>query len=222
MNIIDTFLNQNVAVESTPELLKGLILTVALGASSVVIAFIVGTTLAIVRLYSPRPFQWLAIVYIDVFRAFPMLVLLIIVYYALPFVGIRLSPFMAATSALSIIAAAYAAETIRSGLEAVPRGQFEAAHALGMPWWRTMVDVIAPQAMRLTIPPATGIAVSLIKDTALASVVAMPDLLKQATQAQAYYANPTPLILAAVFYLIVLLPLVQLVAHLERRSRTAR
>jgi len=222
MNVVETFLNYSIAVQSAPLLAQGLILTILLGLSSVVIAFIAGTILAMLRLYAPLQFRWATIVYIDVFRAFPMLVLLIIVYYALPFVGIRLSPFMAATSALSLIAAAYAAETIRAGLEAVPRGQFEAAHALGVSWWQTMIDVVAPQALRLVVPPATGIAVSLIKDTALASVVAMPDLLKQATQAQAYYANPTPLILAAGFYLVILLPLVQLVAHLERRSRAAR
>jgi polar amino acid transport system permease protein len=222
MNIVETFLNISVARESAPLLLKGLMLTVALGLSSVFAAFIIGSVVAILRLYSPWPFRWLTIIYIDVFRAFPMLVLLIIVYYALPFIGIRLSGFMAATTALSLIAAAYAAETIRAGLEAVPRGQFEAAHALGMPWWRMMIDVIAPQATRLVIPPATGIGVSLIKDTALASIVAMPDLLKQATQAQAFYANPTPLMLAAALYLIILLPLVQLVAHLERRSSSPR
>ena len=222
MGVIETFFNVRIAVDSSNLLFRGLVLTMALGISSIVIAFLIGAFLSIVRLYAIKPFRWLAIAYIDIFRAFPMLVLLIIVYYALPFVGIRLSSFMAATVALSLISGAYAAETIRAGLEAVPHGQFEAAHALGMPWWRTMVDIIAPQALRLTVPPATGVAISVIKDTALASVVAMPDLLKQATQAQAYYANPTPLIVAATFYLIILLPLVQIVSYLERRSKTKR
>ena len=81
-----------------------------------------------------------------------------------------------------------------------------------------MTDIVLPQAIRFTIPPGTGIAISLIKDTALASVVAMPDLLKQATQAQAYYANPTPLIGAAMLYLLLLLPLVRVVSAIENRA----
>ena len=151
-------------------------------------------------------------------RAIPLLVLLVIVYYALPFVGLRLPPFWAATAALSLVASAYIAETFRAGIEAVPAGQVEAARALGLSWPRMMTDIVLPQAIRFTIPPGTGIAISLIKDTALASVVAMPDLLKQATQAQAYYANPTPLIGAAMLYLLLLLPLVRVVSAIENRA----
>ena len=154
-------------------------------------------------------------------RAIPLLVLLVIVYYALPFVGLRLPPFWAATAALSLVASAYIAETFRAGIEAVPAGQVEAARALGLSWPRMMTDIVLPQAIRFTIPPGTGIAISLIKDTALASVVAMPDLLKQATQAQAYYANPTPLIGAAMLYLLLLLPLVRVVSAIENRAPAA-
>lgn len=218
MDLVSTFLNYEVAVAAAPLLIRGLGLTIALGAASVILAFILGTLLALFRMYGPAPVRWICIAYIDLFRAFPMLVLLMVIYYALPFVGIRLSPFMAATAALSMIAAAYAAEVIRAGLEAVPRGQFEAAEALGLTWSRMMLDVIVPQAMKLVVPPATGIAVALTKDTALASVVAMPDLLKVATQAQAFYANPTPLIAAAALYLIILTPLVRLTAVLERKA----
>lgn len=114
------------------------------------------------------------------------------------------------------------AETFRAGIEAVPRGQFEAAQALGFSWPRLMVDVTLPQAMRLVVPPATGVGIGLIKDTALASVVAMPDLLKQATQAQAFYANPSPLTGAAFLYLVLLLPLVRLVGALEKRRKRRR
>jgi polar amino acid transport system permease protein len=140
----------------------------------------------------------------------------------LPFVGIRLSPFWAAAVSLSAVASAYMAETFRAGIEAVPWGQFEAAQALGFSWPRMMIDITLPQAIRLVVPPATGICVGLIKDTALASVVAMPDLLKQATQAQAFYANPSPLVGAAILYLVLLLPLVRLVGLLEKRRNRRR
>jgi polar amino acid transport system permease protein len=151
-----------------------------------------------------------------------VLVLLFVVYYALPFAGIRLSSFASATTAISMVSAAYSAEIIRAGIEAIPAGQFEAARALGLHFSSTMIKVILPQAIRIVVPPLTSNSINVMKDTALASVVAMPDLLKQANQAQALAANPTPLIVAAVIYLIILLPLVRLVGLLERRLGAAR
>ena len=115
-----------------------------------------------------------------------------------------------------MVSAAYSAEIIRAGIEAIPTGQFEAARALGLHFSSTMSKVILPQAIRIVVPPLTSNAINVMKDTALASVVAMPDLLKQANQAQALAANPTPLMVAAVIYLIILLPLVRLVGLLEK------
>lgn len=225
MNVFDTFLNGRVFIETLPLILSGLSTTLLLGITSIAVGMALGLVLALVRLYAGRVGRGLAIAYIDVFRAVPVLVFLIIIYYALPFVGIRLSPFGSAASALSIVGSAYSAEIFRAGIEAVPRGQFEAAQALGLHTWLVMARVVLPQAIRLVIPPATSNCISILKDTALASVVAMPDLLKQATQAQALAANPTPLIAAAGIYLLMLLPLVRLVGRLERRwtgpARTA-
>src|SRR5205085_10154952 len=104
----------------------------------------------------------------------------------------------------------------RSGIEAIPRGQFEASASQGMSFFNTMRDIILPQAMRIVLPPMTSNCINVMKDTALASVVAMPDLLKQATQAQALAANPTPLVAAAAIYVALLLPLVRLVGHMEK------
>ncbi len=217
MDIFQTFFNLRVFQQALPLLLTGLWVTLLLGATSIVLGMVGGLVLALVRLYARSPLRQLAIVYIDVFRAIPLLVLLVIVYYALPFVGIRLSPFLSAVTALSLVSSAYSAEIFRAGIEAVPQGQFEAARSLGLLPWPTMWKVILPQAVRIVIPPLTSNSINVLKDTALASVVAMPDLLKQATQAQALAANPTPLIAAAGIYLLILLPLVRLVALLEQR-----
>ncbi|HRY25221.1 MAG: amino acid ABC transporter permease [Geminicoccaceae bacterium] len=217
MDIFETFFNLRVFQQALPLLLTGLWVTLLLGAASIVLGMAGGLLLALARLYARSPLRQLAIVYIDVFRAIPLLVLLVIVYYALPFVGIRLSPFLSAVTALSLVSSAYSAEIFRAGIEAVPQGQFEAARSLGLRPWPTMWKVILPQAVRIVIPPLTSNSINVLKDTALASVVAMPDLLKQATQAQALAANPTPLIAAAAIYLVILLPLVRLVALLERR-----
>ncbi|WP_131113804.1 amino acid ABC transporter permease [Lichenihabitans psoromatis] len=217
MSIFDTFLNWSVFVEALPMLLKGLWITVGLGLTAIVIGFVGGLILVMVRLYGGMPLSPLGIAYIDVFRSIPVLVLLIVIYYALPFVGLRLSPFWAATTALSLVSAAYSAEILRAGIEGVPQGQFEAARALGLGPIRQMIDIVLPQAIKLVIPPLTSNSINVMKDTALASVVAMPDLLKQATQAQALAANPTPLIGAAVIYVILLLPFVRSVGLLESR-----
>ncbi len=219
MRLIDTFFNASVFIETLPLLWTGLLVTIELGLVSILLGLVFGLALALLRLFGPRFLQILSRLYIDLFRSIPLLVLLIVIYYALPFVGIRLSPFAAATSALSLVSGAYTAEIFRAGIEAVPRGQFEASMALGLSWRQMMVDIILPQAVKVVIPPLTNNCINVVKDTALASVVAMPDLLKQATQAQALAANPTPLISAALIYVAILWPLVLLVSRFERTMK---
>ena len=221
MGFVETFFNWDVFLSSFPLLLSGLKITLLLGVVSIIAGLVLGLFIALIRIYAVRPASIVAKIYIDVFRSIPLLVLLIVVYYALPFVGLNLSPFMSAVTALTLVSGAYTAEIFRAGIEAIPRGQFEASKALGLSYRHMMSDVILPQAIRIVIPPLTNNCINVMKDTALASVVAMPDLLKQATQAQALEANPTPLIVAALMYLVILLPAVLLVGHLEKRHRGA-
>lgn len=201
---------------------RGLLNTLLLSASAIVFGVSVGIVWCLGKLYGPRLVRWLCVFLIDVFRAVPILVILVVVYYALPFVGVRLSSFTSATLSLSLVLAAFTAEVFRAGIESLPSGQTEAARALGLPFRVTLWKVILPQAVRVAIPPQTSNCVSIVKDTSLASVVAMPDLLKQATDAQALTANPSPLIAAAIIYLVILWPAVRLVAFLEDRARIAR
>lgn len=222
MSFAETFLNWDVLVRAWPLLVSGIKVTVQLGLVSIVAGLLLGLFVALTRIYGFAPLQLVAKIYIDVFRSIPLLVLLIVVYYALPFVGIRLSPFMSAACALTVVSGAYTAEIFRAGIEAIPRGQFEASQALGLSFRHMMSDVVLPQAVRIVIPPLTNNSINVIKDTALASVVAMPDLLKQATQAQALEANPTPLIAAAIIYIALLWPLVLLVGRLEKKMAAGR
>lgn len=217
MDLVDTFFNGRVLWAALPLLLEGLWTTVLLGAVSIVLGMVSGMPMALLRIFGPKPWRTLARIYIDVFRSIPLLVLLVLVYYALPFVGVRLSSFAAAATALSMVSCAYTAEIFRAGIEAIPRGQFDAASAIGLRFSDSLREVILPQALRIVTPPLTSNCINVLKDTALASVVAMPDLLKQATQAQALAANPSPLIGAALLYLLLLLPLVQLVTRFEAR-----
>jgi polar amino acid transport system permease protein len=222
MDIFTTFFNLAVLQRSLPLLLSGLWITLELGIVSIVAGLVGGLILALLRLYATPFVRALAKIYTDVFRSIPLLVLLIVIYYALPFIGIRLSPFLSAASALTLVSTAYTAEIFRAGIEAIPRGQFEASEALGLSYRHMMAEIILPQAVKIVIPPLTNNCINVMKDTALASVVAMPDLLKQATQAQALMANPSPLIGAAIIYLAFLWPLVSIVARLEMRFNTRR
>jgi polar amino acid transport system permease protein len=222
MSLLDTFFNAEVMMSSLPLLLRGFLNTLLLGIMSIGIGIPVGLAISLVRLYAPKPFRLLAVGYIDIFRALPVLVVLILIYYALPFLGIRLSSWASAVTAFAIIMAAYSAEVFRSGIESIPKGQFEAALALGLPFLLTMRKVVLPQAIRVVIPPMTSNCVSMFKDTSLASTVALPELLKEATNAQSLYANPSPLIGAALVYLIFLWPMVRLVSLLEERFKSEK
>jgi polar amino acid transport system permease protein len=193
-----------------------------LGVTCIVLGSLGGLVVCLARLYAPAPIRILAIAYIDIFRAVPALVVLTMIYYALPFVGIRLSGFVSAALGLSLVLSAFTAEVCRAGIEAVPKGQFEAASALGLHIILILRKVVLPQALRVAIPPTTSNWVSVIKDTSLASVVAIPELLKQATDAQALMANPTPILAAALIYLVLLWALVRLIGYLEKRSRAAK
>ncbi|MBD9597393.1 amino acid ABC transporter permease [Ensifer sp. ENS05] len=213
--LIETFFNSEVFASSLPLLLRGLLNTMLLGVTVIVLGSAVGLAVVLLRLYSWPPVRYLAVLYIDIMRSLPSLVVLVFVYFALPFVGVTLSPFVAAALALSLVVAAYTAEICRAGIEAIPRGQFEAAAALGLSFHVVLRKVILPQALRIVTPPLISNAISALKETSIASVVATPDLLKMALDTQAQNANPTPLIGAAVIYLVVLWPLVKFGAHIE-------
>jgi polar amino acid transport system permease protein len=218
VSFTETFLNAEIFLRVLPLLLSGLWMTVQLALAAIVFGMPLGLLVAILRLYGPAPVRWLAVGFTDVFRALPMLILLILLYYALPFMGIRLSSFVSAVTALSIVLAAFSAEVFRAGIESIPRGQLEAARALGLHFSATMRHVVLPQAIRAVVPPLTGNCVGIVKETSLASVVALPELLKQGNDAQALTANPTPLIGVAAIYLVILWPLVRVLSRLERKG----
>lgn len=222
MGFLDIFLNTDVLWRALPMLLRGLWNTVLLGVSTIVLGTILGVLVCLVRLYAWVPFRLLAVLYIDIVRALPALVLLILIYFALPFAGVLLDPFPAALLALCLAMGAYTAEVVRAGIQAVSRGQFEASAALGLSFWTTLSRVVLPQALRLVVPPHVSNCVSVVKDTALATVVTMPELMRQAQDAQALFANPTPLIGAALIYVILLWPLVRFTAWLEARAMRAQ
>lgn len=198
-----------------------------------IIAFIgglvFGLLLALMKLSPVAPYRWVATAYIEFFRGLPALLVIFAFAFAVP-IAFQWNPPGGSAGAgllsLIIVSAAYIAETIRAGIQAVPKGQVEAARSLGMgPAW-TMISVVLPQAIRIVVPPLTNELVILIKDTSLLFIAGMAledrELTTFARDNVSQNANATPLVIAALMYLVVTLPLTRLVAHLERRSQRGR
>ena len=187
-----------------------------------------GLVFALMRLSSVRPYRWFAATYIEVFRGIPLVVTLLILGFGLPiaFQWSWPNPWLRGAVPLALVAGAYMAETIRAGIEAVPRGQTEAARSLGMGPARAMVTIVIPQALRIIVPPLTNELVLLIKDTSLISVLGVTagtiDLARFGRDGVNDTANATPLIVAGLVYLAMTLPLTQAVAWMERRAKASR
>jgi polar amino acid transport system permease protein len=214
---IDEFFNWSTFRKSMPYIMRGLLLTIELAVVSEVFILMAGLLMALVRISRVRPLRYLAAVYIDVIRGMPLLLQILIVYYGLAYLGLKLSPFVAGVMALTICYAAYEAEIFRAGIESIHKGQMEAARSLGMGYFKAMRFVILPQAVRNVIPPLSNEFIALLKDTALLSVIALPEVTRRATEMMGKYYNVTPLVGAAICYLIVTIPLMRLVQYMTTR-----
>jgi polar amino acid transport system permease protein len=154
---------------------------------------------------------------VDLLRTLPPLVVLVLFYFALPHVGVRMSGFTAIWASLSLVLAAFAEEIFWAGILAVPKGQWEAARSTGLTFGQALTLVILPHALRLTIPPLTNRAIAITKGTALGSVVGVPEILTQAVTGQSFSGNASPLTLGAAAYLILFVPFVILGRFIETR-----
>ena len=215
--LIDSFLNPEVMRASVPYLARGFWMTVRLCVLVIPLGIASGLLLAILHNLGHRWLNVILIVYVDLFRAFPPLVLLIFVYYGLPSLGIELSPLRAVVLAFMLNTSSYYGEILRAGIESIPTGQWEAARSTGLTRWGTMVYVVLPQAIRTVLPDLVSNTLEVVKLTSLASVVALPELLRMARVAQGITFNPTPLVLAAALYFVMLWPFVRLLSRMERR-----
>lgn len=215
--IIDNFFNIEILIRSKKLLLGGLQTSLQLIGLGVLLAIVFGLVLAVLRNAHVPVLTPLIVLYIDIVRSVPILVTLLLIYYALPFVGIQFTPFVAATLAMSLNGGAYYAEIFRAGIEAIDPGHIEAARAVGLTYLQTMRYVVLPQVFRIVLPPLTTNTLELIKASAVASLVALPDILKQGRAAQSLFLNPTPLTGVFLIYLAILLPLVWLATYFEKR-----
>ena len=164
-----------------------------------------------------RLLDFLIVVFIDLFRVIPPLVAVLLIYFGLPNVGIKIPSFAVLWLVLSLVLAAFAEEIFWAGILSVRRGQWEAARSTGLGAGQTLAFVVLPQAIRLAVPPLTNRTIAIIKNTALGTVIGVPEIINNATTAVSFLGNATPLMMGAIAYLILFAPIVALGSWIERR-----
>ncbi|MDB5412797.1 MAG: amino acid transporter permease [Rubritepida sp.] len=219
---IDAFFNFGILAEAWPILLAGLGQTLLLSAVVVPLGLLGGLILALLSTVRTRWVRWPLMAWVDIFRSLPPLVLLIFIYAGLPFAGLEVSAFGAVAIGFFLNTGAYYGEIMRAGIASVPAGQMEAARSLGLSRGHAMWLVVLPQAVRNVLPDLISNTLEVVKLTSIAAVVALPELLFQARQAQSVTFNATPIMAAAVAYFILLWPVVRLLSTLENKQIARR
>ncbi len=212
-----------VIVDRGPLLLKAATITIVLSVLSMPLAIMIGLSVALIRLYGPRWLGRILALYVEVVRGTPLVLQLYVIFFLLPEMGLSIDALWAAVIGLAVNYSAYEAEIYRAGLQAIPKGQMEAALALGMTRWLALRRVIVPQATRIVIPPVTNDFIALFKDTAVCSVITVIELSKE------YYIHARSTgavlelgLLTALLYLAMSYPLAMLTNYFERRLHRER
>ena len=204
-------------MEFLPFMLKGSVLTVELFVLTLVLSLPLGLPFALGSNSRFKPLSFLCKVYVWIFRGTPLLLQLFFFYFFFPLkLGVKISAFTAVVLTYVLNYAAYFAEIYRGGINSIDRGQYEAAHALGLSRGQTMRDIILPQTMKAILPPTVNEAITLVKDTALASTLAVTDLMKATTSAVNRMTDMTPFFFAAIIYLIMTFVLTLIAGKLEK------
>ena len=219
---MNTFFNGEIFKDSLWLLIKTLPTVLEVLVLGLICAWSWGLVLSLIRLSRFRVLRFLAGAYIDFFRGLPLLLLFIFIYYGLATAGLKLPSLAAGVLGIALCYGAYSAEIFRAGILAIAKGQTEAARSLGMTNGQAMRYVILPQAIKLVVPPLTNEFIAMIKDTSLMSVIAVPELLFRAREKMGVAANPTPLTVAALIYLVFTIPLIRVAARMESKRRKSR
>ncbi|UFX47154.1 amino acid ABC transporter permease [Bradyrhizobium sp. 41S5] len=207
------------AVEFVPILLQGVWLTIVVTVGSLLLSTVLGLVWALMRVSGIRILTGLSAALINLIRGIPIIVLLFYIYFVMPDFGIALSALQAAIIGLGIAYSAYQAENFRAGIEAIDKGQIEAAQTIGMGWWLTMRRVVLPQAVRIILPPYGNIMIMMLKDSSQASTITVAELALQGKLiASSTFKNTSVFTLVALMYLTMSIPLILLVRHFENRA----
>lgn len=204
-------------------LLQGALLTIQVAACAFVIGYVAGIVVALIALLPGWPTKLLAGVYVETLRNIPFIIILFVVYYGLPFSGIRLPATIVGAIALALFVSAYYAEIVRAAILALPRGQFESARAIGMSPAQAMWHVVAPQILRTLVPPSTNMTLTMMKESAVLSSVTVPELTYQSLVIQGNTFAPFEVFAAvASIYWLIAIVIAELSRRLERRVGAAQ
>ncbi|KRQ12739.1 MULTISPECIES: amino acid ABC transporter permease [Bradyrhizobium] len=207
------------AAEFFPILMNGVALTVIVTIGSLLLSTVLGLIWAMMRVSGIRALSMLSASLINVIRGIPIIVLLFYLYFVMPDLGVTLSALQAAILGLGIAYSAYQAENFRAGIEAIDKGQIEAAQSIGMGWWLTMRRVVLPQAVRIVLPPYGNVMIMMLKDSSQASTITVAELALQGKLiASSTFKNTSVFTLVALMYLTMSIPLILLVRHFEKRA----
>jgi polar amino acid transport system permease protein len=206
-------------VEFLPILMSGVALTIIVTIGSLLLSTVLGLIWALMRVSGIGILTGLSAGLINVIRGIPIIVLLFYLYFVMPEFGLTLSALQAAILGLGIAYSAYQAENFRAGIEAIDKGQIEAAQAIGMSWWQTMRRVVLPQAVRIVLPPYGNVMIMMLKDSSQASTITVAELALQGKLiASSTFKNTSVFTLVALMYLTMSIPLILLVRHFEKRA----
>src|SRR5918995_1055734 len=205
-------------VEFLPILMSGVALTIMVTIGSLLLSTVLGLVWALMRVSGIGVLTGFSGGLINVIRGIPIIVLLFYLYFVMPEFGVTLTALQAAILGLGIAYSAYQAENFRAGIEAIDKGQIEAAQTIGMGWWLTMRRVVLPQAIKIVLPPYGNIMIMMLKDSSQASTITVAELALQGKLiASSTFQNTTVFTLVAALYLCMSMPLILLVARLEKR-----
>jgi len=217
--LVFSFFNLEIAWEYLPDILKGMMVTIELGLVVAITGLVFGMALSVLRALQVRPLNFFIICFADIMRALPPLVVIMMLFFAFPYIQISMSAFTATWLALSLVLAAFVEEICWAGIVSVPKGQSEAARSTGLSWLQSMLYVVLPQAVRLTVAPLTNRVIAITKSTALGSVVGLSEVLNNSQSAMSNSGNATPLMLGAIGCLLIFIPVVLLGRWTETRFR---
>ncbi|NQW83157.1 MAG: amino acid ABC transporter permease [Alcaligenaceae bacterium] len=217
--LVFSFFNLEIVIKYVPDILAGMLVTVQLGAVVTATGLLAGMLLAVLRALKNKPLNFLIICFADIMRALPPLVVIMMLFFAFPYIQLSMSAFVATWLALSLVLTAFVEEICWAGIVSVPKGQAEAARSTGLTWLQAMLHVVVPQALKLTVAPLTNRVIAITKSTALGSVVGLSEVLNNAQSAMSNSGNATPLMMGAVGCLLIFIPVVILGRWIETRFR---
>ena len=214
---IETFFRADLIEQYWGVIAKGVLVTCEIAVLVVITGIVLGLALAMARTYRWLPLNFLILAFADIMRALPPLVLILLFYFGLPSLGLSLSGFVVLWLVLSLVLAAFAEEIFWAGILSIRKGQWEAARSTGLSFSQALAWVVIPQAVRMTVAPLTNRTIAITKNTALGTVIGVPEILNEASTAQSFSGSATPLMMGALAYIVLFIPVVVLGRWIETR-----